>query len=185
MVKTLDFAGLEAVVQRVAAAADGAEVHGSLCGALCVLRPEDIDLMKLVDPGIRSVGPVPAELQRCRDEALVALQDDSMGFAPLLPDDGRPLDQRVAALAAWCAGFLFGLSVRPGFDPRALGADAQEIVRDFTELSRAAFDPDEDDEIEEAAYAELVEYLRVGVQLVFMELRAGPTPDPQGSDRVH
>lgn len=185
MAKPLDFTALEAVVQRIALASDGAEVHGSLCGALCVQRPEEIDLMKLVDPSITSVGPVPAELKRCRDESLVALQDDALGFTPLLPDDQHSLDQRVAALAAWCAGFLFGLSLRVGFDPRQLGEDAQEIVRDFAELSRAAFDPDEDDEIEETAYAELVEYVRVGVQLVFMELRPGPMPDPHASERVH
>lgn len=185
MSKPLDFAALDAMVRQIERGGDSAEVHGALCGALCVQRPEEIDLLWLVDAGVPAKSRAPEGLKQLRDEALVSLQDEAFGFAPLLPDDSHPLEDRVAAMAAWCAGFLFGLSLRPGFDPRQMGEDAQEILTDFTELTRATFDPDEDGELEETAYAELVEYVRVGVQLIYMELRPDPTPDPQVSRSVH
>lgn len=185
MSKHLDFAALDAVVRQYERGGDTAEIHGSVCGALCVQRPEDIDLLRLLDAGVPAKSRAPDGLKQLRDEALVSLQDQDMGFAPLLPDDSHPLEARVDAMAAWCAGFLFGLSLRPGFDPRQMGEDAQEILTDFTELTRASFDPEEDGELEETAYAELVEYVRVGVQLIYMELRPDPMPDPQQSRSVH
>ena len=45
-----------------------------------------------------------------------------------------------------------------------------EIVRDFTEISRASGDEAEADESNEQAYAELVEFIRVAAQVVFEEL---------------
>lgn len=185
MSKPLDFAALDAVVRQIERGGDTAEIHGSVCGALCVQRPEEIDLFMLVDAGVPARSRAPEGLKQLRDEALVSLQDEALGFAPLLPDDSHSLETRVEAMAAWCAGFLFGLSLKPGFDPRAMSDDALEILTDFTELTRASFDPEEDGELEEVAYAELVEYVRVGVQLIYMELRPDPMPDPQRSRSVH
>ena len=45
-----------------------------------------------------------------------------------------------------------------------------ELVRDFIEITRADVDEGEDAESNESAYAELVEFVRVGVQLLFEEL---------------
>jgi uncharacterized protein YgfB (UPF0149 family) len=44
-------------------------------------------------------------------------------------------------------------------------------------LSRAVADDDEPDEASEAAYAELVEFVRAGVQLVHEELAAHRSSD--------
>ena len=147
MSKPLDFAALDAVVRQIERGGDTAEIHGSVCGALCVQRPEEIDLFMLVDAGVPARSRAPEGLKQLRDEALVSLQDEALGFAPLLPDDSHSLETRVEAMAAWCAGFLFGLSLKPGFDPRAMSDDAQEILTDFTELTRASFDPEEDGEL--------------------------------------
>ena len=46
----------------------------------------------------------------------------------------------------------------------------QDIIRDFSEISRAAFTDDETEAEAEAAYMEVVEFVRVSVQLVFEEL---------------
>jgi uncharacterized protein YgfB (UPF0149 family) len=184
MPAAFDHARLQATLNELHRGADAAEVHATLCGALCVMAADQIDLLRLVDAGVPARSRAPEPLRQLRDEALQALQDDAFGFTPLLPDDEQPLARRVAALAAWCAGFLYGLSLKDGFDPAALSADAREIVHDFSELSRADVE-DDAGELEETAYAELVEYVRVGAQLVYMELRPAPTPDPQGSARLH
>jgi uncharacterized protein YgfB (UPF0149 family) len=73
-------------------------------------------------------------------------------------------------LALWCTGFLYGLGTGQISDLDALNGDVGEIVRDFTEISRATGDDADADESNEQAYAELVEFIRVGAQVVFEEL---------------
>ena len=93
-----------------------------------------------------------------------------MEFEPLLPDDEQPLNGRANALALWCTGFLYGLGTGQISDLEALNGDVGEIVRDFTEISRATGDDADADESNEQAYAELVEFIRVAAQVVFEEL---------------
>jgi uncharacterized protein YgfB (UPF0149 family) len=53
-----------------------------------------------------------------------------------------------------------------------LPGEAGEIVRDFAEITRAGVDARQGEESNESAYAELVEFVRVGVQLLFEDLAA-------------
>ena len=103
-----------------------------------------------------------------------------MEFTPLLPDDDEPLTERVAALGGWCQGFLYGFGTAPSRQDRAkLPGDVAEILSDFAQIARAGDVGHESESIEETAYAELVEYLRAGTQLIYDELeaeRAGPSP---------
>ena len=162
-----------------------AEYHGALVGALCVQAPADIELLRLVEIDGAPDARLRGELRQLCDQTLAALQDSDMAFAPLLPDDEAALVPRVRALAAWCEGFLFGLASKPGLDLQRYSQEMQEIVRDFTEFTQAAVGDEDDPNIEETAYAELVEYVRVGAQLVFMELHPRPTLDPSESHQLH
>ncbi|MBV8975363.1 MAG: UPF0149 family protein, partial [Sinobacteraceae bacterium] len=81
----------------------------------------------------------------------------------------------------WCQGFLYGLGAGAITDATVLPGDVGEIVRDLTEISRAGVDASQEAESNEAAYTELVEFVRVGVQLLFEELAAlryPPAPAP-------
>jgi uncharacterized protein len=51
-----------------------------------------------------------------------------------------------------------------------LPGDIGEVVRDLTEITHVAADSAESLESNEGAYAELVEFVRAGVQLLFDEL---------------
>ena len=107
-----------------------------------------------------------------------ALRGDEMEFTPLLPGDDTSVKSRADALAAWCQGFLYGLGTGALLPSNRLPGDVDEVLRDFTELSRAEGAEGEGTEEEEQAYSELLEYLRVGVQLVhdeLAELRQGKT----------
>jgi uncharacterized protein YgfB (UPF0149 family) len=98
-----------------------------------------------------------------------------MSFQPLLPDDEQPLVERVAGLAQWCLGFNHGLFVAARIgdaEAEMKSGNTAEIVRDFSEMAQVAVGDDEPDAAGEAAYAELVEYVRVSVQLVYEELAA-------------
>ncbi len=105
------------------------------------------------------------------DAAVRELEARDSGFMPLLPPDDASLEARSAALGEWCHGFLYGLGAGRMPDPGSLRDDIGELLRDFTEITHAAVDPDEPVEVSESAYTELVEFVRVGVQVLFEELR--------------
>jgi uncharacterized protein YgfB (UPF0149 family) len=111
-----------------------------------------------------------AMLERVFTATATSFGEQGMQFEPLLPDDEQPLNGRANALALWCTGFLYGLGTGQIADLEALNGDVGEIVRDFTEISRATGDDAEADESNEQAYAELVEFIRVAAQVVFEEL---------------
>ena len=112
------------------------------------------------------------------------LADRELEFAPLLPDDDAPLEEQVQALALWCQGFLSGVGTTAPSAARhsAAGAPLGEILRDFAEISRAGLSEDEAAGLGQPdfALAEIQEYVRVSVQIVFEELgaeRAAATRD--------
>lgn len=180
---------LSQTLTRIGYTDEPAEVHGALCGALCVLAPEKIDPLQLLPaedlPPLHPDAEAQSALARLREQSLNALQDSDMAFAPLLPDDEEQLAPRVRALAAWCGGFLYGLSSRPGLKLERCSEDAREIIQDFTQFTRASVEDQEDVQMEEDAYIELVEYVRIGAQLIFMEFRPLPVPDPSESHQLH
>jgi uncharacterized protein len=179
----VEYQELSEALSRIGMAEEASGYHGTLCGT----RPEEIDLLRLLDFDEQPPRPdalAEDALLRLREQSLSALEDSDMIFMPLLPDDGTELAPRVRALASWCEGFLFGLASRSRLDLKRCSEDAREILRDFTQFTQASAGADEG-EMEENAYAELVEYVRVGAQLIFMELRHPPTPDPNESNAIH
>jgi uncharacterized protein YgfB (UPF0149 family) len=158
------------------AMADAAEAHGTLAGALCAVVPYRLEdwLAEILPEGIEH--PVTdVALQSLYDETVASLSGPGMEFEPLIPQDDSPLQERARALTAWCTGFLYGLGSNGAADPQRLPGELGEIVRDLTEITRAEVDADDGAEDNEAALAELVEFVRVGVQLVFDELEPART----------
>ncbi|MGB1581276.1 MAG: UPF0149 family protein, partial [Nevskiales bacterium] len=146
------------------------EYHGILCGMLCYRDDAPQDLGLAAQPEAMAAAQDDC-LRELRESSLKQLQNAHVEFMLMLPDDDAPLDVRVEALANWCDGFLHGLASTSQLDIRELSDDAQELVRDFTELSRAGVEAEADSEEDERDYAELVEFVRVGAQLMFLEMR--------------
>ena len=174
-------------IQRVLAEerslADAAEAHGTLAGCLCAAigyRFEDW-LLEILPEG-KAHAMSKETLRALYMETAGTLEGPEMEFELLLPDDEDPLDARTAALAQWCQGFLYGLGTSVVQDEAGLPGDIGEIVRDLTEITHVAVDNEQTEESNESAYAELVEFVRVGVQLVFDEL--GPLRDQPGPPDV-
>lgn len=184
---SIGYERLGEILARVGAGDAAAEYHGALCGSLCVKGAAEIELLRLIESdGLSGAdAQTRGELKRLCDQVLESLQDSDMAFQPMLPDDETALVPRVRALASWCEGFLFGLASKAGLDLKRVSEEAQEVVRDFTQFTQAAVGDEDDPNIEETAYAELVEYVRVGAQLVFMELHPRPTLDPSQSHQLH
>jgi uncharacterized protein YgfB (UPF0149 family) len=156
--------------------ADAAEAHGTLAGCLCAAvgyRFEDW-LLEILPEG-RADPLSTAALRELYLYTAGTLEDAEMQFEPLLPEDAQPIDARTAALGQWCQGFLYGLGTSAIQDTSGLPGDVGEFVRDLSEITRVGVDGEQSEETNESAYAELVEFVRVGVQLVFEEL--GPLRD--------
>jgi len=163
------------------------EAHGCLCGALCARRvflpSEWLEEILADSDDENSLETVAGALADLYDRSASDLDGIELEFSPLLPDDDAPVEARVAALAEWCQGFLYGIGASGTLANAVLGDDMQEFLTDLAELTRVDASGEADAEAEEEAYAELVEYVRVGVQLVYDQLavtRAGqPEPPTQ------
>lgn len=179
----------ERVLRAAHGMTDPAEAHGILVGALCA--SDDYQCAEWLAE-ILPEGPVPAEtraaLHTLYAETRAALGSPDLGLQLLCQGDDAEIDDRTQALSLWCNGFVYGLGVQGGADPRQLPGDVGEIVRDLGEIAHAGVDAGDGDEANEGAYAELVEFVRVGVQLIheeLRELRAPPTPRPPASASLH
>lgn len=152
------------------------DLHGSLIGYLCGGGKADADgwfaaLELDVDPAEAGKTPqLRAFYRECRDQ----LDDSELGFAPLLPDDETAIALRAEALAEWCRGFLGGLGLAGvGASRAALSPDAREIIGDFSTIAGSGFSYAGNDEDEEAL-SEIIEFVRVGVLLLYGELGNPP-----------
>ncbi len=175
---------LEEALNRLGLDQGASEFHGTVCGRLCAAH-ERHSASKLGRSGQSDDDE--ALLGQVKDEALNGLMDAELGFSLLLPDDDAPLARRVEALGQWCAGFVYGLATVEDVELDELSEEVQEVVRDLTQISRAGLTPDADTEADEEAYAEVVEYVRIGAQLIFMEIarRRGRSEGPTESGRLH
>lgn len=166
-----DYSEIQRALAEAHSLADAAEAHGTLAGSLCAAsgyRFEDW-LAEILPEG--QAGPHSTDaLRELFERTAGALGGLEMDFAPLLPRDEEPLDARATALGQWCQGFLYGLGSSSLNDIKGLPGDVGEVVRDLSEITQVGVDAEEGLESNEGAYAELVEFVRVGVQLVFDEL---------------
>ena len=173
MASQSNYAQVQCLLSEYRAVTEPAEAHGTLAGALCATgayRLEDW-LADILPEGAAS-GAATAQLRDVYDETRAALTGTQMQFKLLMPDDAQPMELRTEALTLWCNGFVFGLGTSGAPDPAHLPGEAGEIVRDLAQIMRAGVDEREGLEANEAALAELVEFVRVGVQVVFEELGA-------------
>jgi uncharacterized protein YgfB (UPF0149 family) len=159
---------------------DASDLHGSLAGYLCGGGIADarhwLDALALAYEG----EALPEFCARLYAECAAHLADPGFVFTPLLPPEDTPLAARADALGAWCQGFLGGIGLAGAAHAGAMSADAREILGDFDTIAATSFD-DTDSEEAEAAFAEVIEFVRVGAILLHTEL----TPPAPGGATVH
>ncbi len=146
------------------------ESHGLLCGLLC-MRAADARatwIRRTFDDPAAATTPAP--LDRVHDETLRQLDDTDLEFELMLPSDEElDLAGRTAALAEWCNGFAFGVGAS-GRDSDSLAEQSREFLYDVARIAQAEVAEEEDDE---AAFTEIVEYVRMGVLLTRTEASTG------------
>jgi uncharacterized protein len=177
---TASYTEIQRVLADERSMTDAAEAHGTLAGALCTAPAYRFeDWLQEILPDGRAQPLSTGALRSLYFVTAETLNGAELEFHPLLPEDASPLDERTAALAQWCVGFLYGLGSGSIPDLGALPGEVGEVIRDFDEITRVGVDGGEGEEQNESAYAELVEFVRVGVQIVFEELEALRVPESE------
>jgi uncharacterized protein YgfB (UPF0149 family) len=178
-----EYTQLEESLQQLQDGMHAAELHGQLCGLLVV--DDRLTLTEWLHeslPGLDSdtiPSIVHSQLQDLLEYSRAGLRDEDFGFQLLLPDDDNALAERVEALGYWCQGFLLGVNTSGLRNSGDLPGDLPEILDDFLGISQAERYELVNEEEDEAAYVELVEYVRISAQLFCEELRGGLSGQPK------
>ncbi len=190
-----EYDALEAALAEVDAEIGAAEAQGLLAGMLSAAG--DAEAAKWIAQVLAGTEPRGEPARRCL-EGLAAvhaatcegMDDSNLAFELLLPADDAPVTRRAQALGAWAHGFIYGLGVAGLADESQLPREVSEIIGHLGEVSHAVSDTGDDED--EAAYAELLEFVRTAALLVREHLqprrrdRPVPVPgDQQGSQRKH
>jgi len=193
----LDFEEIERRLTEAKAVVGAAECHGTFSGILCAgggepeLWLDEILGFDSSDDFAAVANPLLELALELWQNAESELDSEDFDYSLLLPDDGYPLTQRTRSLALWCQGFLFGFG--SSGQPAALDEVGEEFIRDVREVCRVDSDrADEDDEDQEQeqeqAFAELVEYIRIGALTLRQEallLIVAPTPGSGAPENWH
>ena len=152
------------------------QAHGLLCGYIMThgLKGHDMWLHRMLENSSNEKGD---KYKYIFDDLFIKtwrqLEERQSEFELFLPGDDRGLLTRAKAIGAWCDSYLHGLisSVTTEKLKKAINREPTSIlIKDLLEMTKATIGEEDDDETNERSYAELVEYTRIAVQLIFEEL---------------
>ncbi|ENU30512.1 hypothetical protein F991_01648 [Acinetobacter sp. CIP-A165] len=136
------------------------ELHGLLTGIVCVTQAPTTDEWSQILNTLNVPALTAEALESLTVEAedvSHALSDDELDYLPMLPDDGHSLEERVSALADWCAGVVLGFGLACG----RIRGDEQELIEHLQEVAAVEFEDSDNDEEGEESYLELYEFVRL------------------------
>lgn len=136
------------------------ELHGLLTGIVCVTQSPSREewqqiLTTLAVPELTDEA-LDLLVEETEDVSH-ALSDDELDYLPMLPDDTHALDERVQALADWCAGVVLGFGLASG----KIRADEIELIEHLQDVAAVEFEESDNDEEGEESYEELYEFVRL------------------------
>ncbi len=162
-----------------------AEAHGLACGLLCSRTAtgaksrwftELLDAAGLAPEALAAHASAVRDIDAWFEATRASLNAAELDFEPALPDDEEPVARRIDALGDFCSGVTYGIGLGTAArGNRPMPEDVRELLSDFQAIDAAergagAHASAEADSTE-ADYAELVEYVRVGVLVMLEELR--------------
>lgn len=157
------YADVAAEIERRHVGVDVAELHGSLSGYLCGGGvPQRDDWMAQL--ALDAQAEAGSSLDDLFQSSLAQLDSSDLSFDLLLPDDDAPVSERADALVVWCRGFLSGFGLAAA-SAAQLSPEAVEALDDVGRIAASSFDCDDPD-ADEAAFAELSEFVRVAALLL-------------------
>lgn len=179
-----DFEHVVAIAGGMLDALELAECHGAACGLLC-RHPHStpdafINLLVNLELINNPEAVLLQQLTHLHSATVSQMEDQQLRLKLWLPDDDEPLEDRSLALAHWCTGFLAGLGSGHDSSLDTLSEDLEGALKDLEQIARAEVMAEGDEEVEEVALVEIIEYIRVVTFMFKAELR--PAAD---IDRLH
>jgi uncharacterized protein YgfB (UPF0149 family) len=182
-------------LKRISVEQDAAEVHGVLCGLFCTVNGLtaaywlDNTLTNAPEEDALTIDALNSEsrslLTLLFNGTEKQLSGQDFAFQLFLPNDNSGIYIRVEALSNWCQGFLLGLSQGGLTDPDGLPGELPDIVKDLVEISRAETYELDDDTEDEKDFMELIEFVRVAVQLFVDEMQQFQVEEPDDESGYH
>lgn len=176
----MNYKELEALRKSASDTISIAEYHGNICSYLCCSIDSFDDLL----PSEKSDDQSSVSIQVLEfrnalldliEETSNALNSSELPFLLLLPNDNESLEKRTTTLSMWCQGFIDGLGLIVSENSSDIGESSMslltEIIEDFSQISTLHIQSKENDEEEELAFIELLEYVRVSTELIFEEIK--------------
>lgn len=136
------------------------ELHGLLTGIVCVTNaPTGTEWRQILETlNVPELEPAALSLLTDESEDVAhALSEDELDYLPLLPDDEHLLQERVQALADWCAGVVLGFGLASGH----IRSDEIELIEHLQDVAAVEFEDSDNDEEGEESYQELYEFVRL------------------------
>ncbi len=136
------------------------ELHGLLTGIVCVTNaPTKTEWQQILETlNVPELEPAALSLLTDESEDVAhALSEDELDYLPLLPDDEHLLQERVQALADWCAGVVLGFGLASGH----IRSDEIELIEHLQDVAAVEFEDSDNDEEGEESYQELYEFVRL------------------------
>ena len=176
----MEYSEIDLLRRKANAAIDISEYHGTISAYLCCDTFQEDDLLpKEVSFDGSSVSVQIIEFKHALyeliSETINSFNDTEMSFYPFLPPDSEELSIRAYSLSMWCQGFIDALGKFISERRLTINQSDQtfigEIIEDFSQISTLSKTAVESGNEEELAYFEVVEFVRVGTQLVYEELK--------------
>ncbi|WP_168417280.1 UPF0149 family protein [Acinetobacter indicus] len=136
------------------------ELHGLLTGIVCVTNaPTEAEWQQILATlNVLELSPEALDILTGEAEDVAhALSEDELDYLPLLPDDEHVLQERVQALADWCAGVVLGFGLASGH----IRSDELELIEHLQDVAAVEFEDSDNDEEGEESYQELYEFVRL------------------------
>ncbi len=169
------FSDLEMALSGLSWEGSPSEMHGAICGYLASGRawadggwPVELIGAPKQDSA-EQVRTIVAMVARRVQESL---DSDELDFGPWLADGEASLWNRVETMTLWCRGFLGGFGL--GNPEQPLESEVDEVLESFAVFASAPPSLGEEEEEDESAWTELVEFIRVGVLLCYSSLTKCP-----------
>lgn len=147
-------------------------LQSALCGLLCINSQADrITWYKTLFKDFRPNKDEILRLTALFDKTVQELNGMNFNFKLVLPNDNAPLFSRIIAISDWCKGLILGLDIFRLIANTKIPQNCQEYIEDVVKISRISNLDFQNNNDEDTDFENIVEYLRIGLLLLYEELQ--------------